>query len=190
MPFEDATESELRALLAQAVSESRSVAKAAAELPDLDPGLLMSSEARQEVLAASFSIGQPLLSSMVMGTGSNEEEDPILGLITSIAADAETPDHFDVDFDVETLEGTAAPNERVRFQIGRQSPPRDYFSSQSQSQDGSVVGRMGARGRFESTLPATRPVSVPIASTTPAARPAPTATPVSKYTLLKSDPFK
>lgn len=186
MPFESATESELRALLAQAVSESQLVEKAAAELPDLDPGILMSAEGRQEIAAASFSIGQPLLTSLV--TGRNEEEDPIIGLITGVA-DVETT-HFDVDFEIETLEGTAQPNERVRFQIGRQSPPRDYFSSGTQAQDGSVVGRMGARGRFESTAPAPRPAPVTIASTATASRTVPTATPVSKYTLLKSDPFK
>lgn len=183
MPSGSDIEATLRALLAQAISENQAVV-AATELPDIDPNLLLSHAAREE-LAAVSSASQDFMAPAL----TENDADLILGLTSG--PDIETPDYFDVDFEVETLEGTTAPNERVRFQIGRQSPPRDFFApGRSQSQDGSVVGRMGARGRFESVQPAPRPVSSPVASVTPAARPAPTAPSVSKYTLLKSDPFK
>lgn len=155
-------------------------------LPDIDPALLMSPSARSEM--ESLASGSAFLASHVSG---NPEDDTLLGMV--MASSEESDNVFSVEFDSDTLEGTAVPNERVRFRIGRDNPVRDAYIPAPRgplSQDGSVVSQVGAGGRFVSVAVPTRSQSVRPAITAPVARPAPSVAPVSKYTLLKSDPFK
>jgi len=73
-------------------------------------------------------------------------------------------DSFQINFEAEeALAGAGAPNERVRFQVGRESPPADYFSRSQNSTDGEVVSQRSAAGRFQPVRPAVvRPVITPV----------------------------
>lgn len=104
-----------------------------------------------------------------------------------------TPDA--ISFEGEGVEGRTTPNERVRFQVGRQDPPpisfnRETFSGPS---EGRVVSRRGADGRFRVQTPPARAVpqirerpAPPIATTSRAPEPPPR----TRYErLLGPDPF-
>lgn len=114
-------------------------------------------------------------------------DDAVLGILMGMSPPIETPSVFDVEFTMD--ESGAEPNERVRFQVGRESPPRDFLPPSRMRQDGEVVSRVGSRGRFESLPPPGRPHFVPAPTKPSTPRSEPQAAPISKYELLKSDPF-
>lgn len=60
----------------------------------------------------------------------------------------DTPIEFDTDGE---LDGVTAPNERVRFQVGRESPPPTSFSRETHAgpSEGRVVSRRGDDGQFQ-----------------------------------------
>jgi hypothetical protein len=60
---------------------------------------------------------------------------------------------YDYDLDTDMAGARGVPNEAVRFQVGRQSPPRNDFSSRRDQVDGTVVAQL-SNGRFEPAGPA------------------------------------
>lgn len=151
----------------------------------------------------------PSLDSIFMASATRE-----IGMNPDDLANAVTAgdiDSFSIgyDTDIDYDEGVrGVPNEAVRFQVGRESPPRRPFSAQSQSTDGVVVSQRSAGGRFEPTRSyeplgpvqprqmtayearAVRPNYVPILSvdTSPAA-PAPAAPAMSAIDVISGTSF-
>lgn len=115
-------------------------------------------------------------------------------------------DGMHIEFD-EAPEGATAPNEAVRFQVGRQDPPPTSFSRQTHPgpSEGRVVSRRGADGRFETTIrrqalqprdpvrrhdPVGNPHSQGHGKAVPAPPPAPVRPPPSRYERISGpDPF-
>ncbi len=63
-------------------------------------------------------------------------------------------DVFHVEFNEGSLEGTTRPNEAVRFQVGRESPPPlTRMNRRALPIDGQVVRTRGEDGRFHATGP-------------------------------------
>lgn len=92
----------------------------------------------------------PSLESIFMESAAREVGmDQVAALAYALAS----VDTFNIDYDLDdnTEVGRGFPNEAVRFQVGRESPPHRPFSAQNQSQDGVVVSQRGAGGRFETT---------------------------------------
>jgi len=156
-------------------------------LPDLDPSMLLSPSAQRELSAArGHTFLPPTTSSAApeveMTTGWDLQmgdldpapvqattTDDSLGSIfmaqalreigpdAAFQADLTSRMSSEIDFDTSGMEQHAAPNERVRFQVGRENPRQIPFQARQIASDGEVVRRLTG-GRFE---PVQRPVVAP-----------------------------
>ena len=110
----------------------------------------------------------PTLTDLFMDNPECQDAAAALGVASVQHADI-GQDPMPITFDEIPIEGTAAPNEAVRFQIGRESPPPTSFSRETfpGPSEGQVVSRRSSTGRFEAIRQAARelqprdPVRVP-----------------------------
>jgi len=130
--------------------------------------------------AAGVSMGasiepDPLLSDLFM----NREAQDAMEALGATGGDAHVASGDHIAFDMEAnLPGTGAPNEAVRFQVGRQSPPPTTFNRELHPgpSEGQVVSRRSPTGQFEAIRrramdsPALRPAD-PVRRADPLARP-------------------
>lgn len=161
MPSRD--ESRLLAL-ARAQAQNR---EAEAELPDIDPSLLLSPAGRSELEAAQYA-SRTIEATVEIRTGEPNANGDIFSeealqqiMMSTVSEDlgedfgaVPFPAPEEIEFDTEGLiEGATAPNERARFQIGRQSPPHRPFGHPNASgMDGVVVSQRGSDGRFQASV--------------------------------------
>lgn len=154
------TEDERRLLaLARAQAQNR---EAASELPDLDPGILLSPAGQRELEAAQ-QLARPrqveVMAKIATGEPNINGDVFTEELLQRVMMDGhgepfEMPSPEEIQFDTEGLiEGSTAPNEAARFQIGRESPPRRPFGYPNASGvDGVVVSQRGSDGRFQASV--------------------------------------
>lgn len=175
-------------------------------LPDLDPALFLSGSAQRELRAAQGAASFPVIQGAqanqefeISASGWDIQAQD-LEPTTALAGDEslerlfmaqamlETGGHVEpstaqreayaIDFDSSDLPagGRGVPNERVRFQVGRQDPPYEPFRSQRSSSDGEVVGSFRG-GRFQPTVSRQEAVAraTPVRAPQAASRPARTA---------------
>lgn len=168
-PQEDA----LREMLQQEMQRNGSTAvRTVPTLPDLDPAMFLSPSAQKEFYAASSPAAsvevQPYHADWVISESemdaatASADPDQTLASIFMERAVRETGASIEEaisrisssdDFSFEPVEASTTPNERVRFQVGRESPPQvPFYSSPPRSSDGVEVARV-RNGRFEHNIP-------------------------------------
>jgi hypothetical protein len=187
------------ALLQNIMMESaRQDVEASVTIPTDTPEGRRLADAIQDGSIHAVSVGQPAepdLSGLFMNREAQDAAEA-LGLAHLPPHELSPGPAMPITFDDEPAEGTTVPNERVRFQVGRESPPpttfrRETFSGPS---EGAVVSRRGADGRFQAIPrpPEPRPEPVPIQAVNvrPPAPAAPQPPPPTRWERLSGpDPF-
>lgn len=128
------------------------------QLPDLDPMILMSASGRRELEAAQAAVA-PFEGSYQISEAelhAAEQRLPDLYREMALAQERQLSASFEgfelgVDFAEEEVPNRGLPNERFRFQVGRESPPRHPVQQgvRSGPSDGEIVSRRRADGRFQ-----------------------------------------
>lgn len=126
---------------------------------DLDPPQSRTASFTPPVPAEHVDLGAIFMARAMAETGASEEDLRV----------ASASGYEDFSFDTDSDIPRAVPNEAVRFQVGRQSPPSRYLNREASTgpSDGSVVSSRGPGGRWQ-TSPRPRPEG----TTRAAARPA------------------
>lgn len=89
------------------------------------------------------------LHQMMMASAAEEVGDSAAAYRTEVMGEF-MPNPEEIEFDQDFTEGAGAPNEAVRFQVGREDPPqRSFGHPTASSQDGMVVSQRGPDGRFQ-----------------------------------------
>ncbi len=188
------------------------------DLPDLDPTILLSAAGQREFEAAAQAARENLPVSLVRPMhfsaeelASAEQQLPDIASIfweeaaREIASEQDRQILFGVDFaeGEEEMVVQAFPNERARFQVGRESPPEfPVYPIRREGQfapsDGEVVSRR-AGGRFQPVprvnevrrqVPPGRPVASRATQIVRTPEPPQKVAPTALERLLGPDPFK